>query len=158
MLFLLPSFREAASAEVAAVPWTDREFRLSLWTKARRDLFIFMSKDTSQVLSIVQRGKNVRGPVNNCSLRVYNKHGIVTFLASRGINFPELTFLEGQHSSRYPTHLNLVSSELETWASRLTEPHRPMRVFSCIPAKYESKKEAGMASTHPPHFPECPKL
>lgn len=34
-------------------------------TKGRQNLFIFMSKDTSQVLSIVQNWKNVRGLVSN---------------------------------------------------------------------------------------------
>lgn len=115
-----------------------------------------MSKDTSQVLSIVQNGESVRGPVNNCSLRVYKKQGVVTFLASRAVDVPELIFLEGQHSSRHPTHLDLVSSKLETWAFRPTEPHRPTCVFSCIPAEYVSKREAGMAGTHPPSFPESP--
>lgn len=92
-------------------------------------------------------------------LLVYSKHGRVTFLASRGVSFPELTFLEGQHSSRYPTHLNLVSSERETWASRLTEPHRLMCVFSCIPLNTKATRKLGWQAPIPllpPAFPSAP--
>lgn len=79
-------------------------------------------------------------------------------MASRGINVPELTFSGGQHPSRHPAHLNLVSSKLETWAFRPTGARQPMCVFSCIPAKYVSKRAAGMAGTQPPGFPPVPRV
>lgn len=84
-------------------PWPERElsplegseadvFQLSLWTKGRQNLFIFMSKDASQVLSVVQNWRTIRGLVSNFVQFAFTRSMGLWHSWQAGVNFPELIF------------------------------------------------------------------